>query len=173
MHLCEHRAEQLDVMVYSSRSKPSLRLNTASAISESLLDPLEVSRAWISEACCLEALKCCGRQSKVWQVLWGLSCPPRGWGWREMKAGVRGEGENGQQCQLHWKGEVHCHLGSGTPAPWQGLSQEGAQGPPGPPSCWAGPGSSQEQPERQGRLVGFPSPPLPSHAVGRSEGLLG
>lgn len=44
-------------MVYSARPKLWLRLNTASATSESLLDPLEVSRAWISKACCRGALK--------------------------------------------------------------------------------------------------------------------
>jgi len=51
VHLRGHGAEQQDVVVYSARSKPWLRLNTASAIRESLLDTLEVSRAWISEAC--------------------------------------------------------------------------------------------------------------------------
>lgn len=53
---------------------PSLffRLNTASAIGESLLDPLEVSRVWISEACSRRAPKCRGRQSKVWRAVFFL-----------------------------------------------------------------------------------------------------
>lgn len=55
--------------VYPARSKPWFRLNTASAIGESLLDPLEVSRVWISEACSRGAPKCRGRQSKVWRAV--------------------------------------------------------------------------------------------------------